>query len=571
MIQKLAKLHSRLRSLRRRRRMVRWSTGYLALIVALLWLLIALFLADWLFRMDRTQRIVGMAICAGTLIWAFRRYTLPWLGQSESELDMALMVEKQRHIDSDVVAAIQFESPEAPQWGSVALEQAVIENTATLGERLEVTEGIPKEPLHHRFTALVLTAALIGLGVWLFPDYAAIFLNRLLLGARHYPTRTRIEVVSVNGHQLDLSGWGSRRVKVPFGLPVRFEVTCTGDLPESGDVSMRTARGGLATSVALAPFAPNPNVAESQIFAGEMPRLMESVRYEIRVGDASTDPAELVVVSLPVADVQLEVAPPPYAADKETGGRSPPGMRQIAVLEGSQVTLRVLSDKQLAQVQVAIEGKDAPLGLARDEDRPATGDQDCWKLEPAKTPLERVTEPVRYSVQVTDSDGLSLERPLQGTIRIKADQPPRVTAAMITKFVLPAAKPSVSYLASDDFGLAQLSIVPQVIHADGRTEDREEIIFYRLPQGQTPRRSIQEGYHLDLTPLKLVKGDQLKISVRATDYRGEEPGKSSSSEPLVFQVTDEAGILAAISEADKESAKQLKVMIERQIDVGEGR
>ena len=190
--------------------MVRWSTGYLALIVAVLWLLIALFLADWLLRMDRTQRIVGMAICAGTLVWAVRRYTLPWLGQSESELDMALMVEKQRHIDSDVVAALQFESPEAPQWGSVVLEQAVIENTATLGERLEVTEGIPgtaAPPLHRPDDH----GRPDALGVWCSQTMRPSSTG--LLCARHYPTRTRIEVVSVNGHPLDLSGWGSRASK----------------------------------------------------------------------------------------------------------------------------------------------------------------------------------------------------------------------------------------------------------------------------------------------------------------------------------------------------------------------
>ncbi len=571
MIQRLAKLHSRLRSLRRRRRLVRWSTGYLALVVAFSWVLMALFLADWLLRMDRPQRLLGMAICAGALVWAFRRYTLPWLGQSETELDMALMVEKQRHIDSDVVAAIQFESPEAPQWGSVALEQAVIENTAVLGERLDVSEGIPKEPLRHRFTAGVLTAALMGLGIWLFPDYAAIFLNRFLLGARHYPTQTRIEIVEINGRPLDLSGWDGRQVKVPYGKPVRFEVTCTGDVPEAGDVRMRSLRGGLGANVTLGPLAPNPNLPDSQIYAGEMPRLMESVRYEIRMGDASTDPAELLVVALPVVDVQLEVAPPPYARDKETGGLSPLGMRQIAVLEGSQVTFHVLSDKRLARARLAIEGKEATLDLVRDEGRPAAGGQDCWKLEPAQTPLDRVAEPIRYSLQVADIDDLELERPLEGVIRIKADQPPRVAASKITSFVLPTAKPSISYVASDDFGLAQLAIVPQVVHADGRVEDREEIVFHRAVPGQTPRRSIQEGYPLDLAPLKLVKGDQLKISLRATDYRGAEPGKSSTSEPLVFQVTDEAGILAAISEADKESARHLKIMIERQIDVGEGR
>ena len=596
MTARLSKLHSRLRALRRRRRLVRWSTGYTALLLAVPWLLVALFLADWLLRMDPLQRIIGMVICAGVLVWALRRYTIPWLGQSETELDMALMVEKQKHIDTDVVAAIQFESPEAPQWGSVAMEQAVIEQTARLGERLEVTEGIPKAPLRRRTMALLLTAALLGAVTWRFPDYAGVFLNRLLLGVGHYPTRTRIETVQINGRALDLRAWGSQAVKVSYGQAVRFEVTCTGDLPESGEVSMKTLRGGLAAHLTLTASAANakpdaerpsnndsplPQAGEGQgvrasstaakVYAGEIPRLLDSVEYHLSVGDAWADPAKLLVVALPVAEVQLEVAPPPYAADTQSGGLSPLGMRQVAVLEGSQVTLRVHTDKRLKQARVTIEGRESPLALARDEDRHVSAEQDCWKLEPAETPLAAVTEAIRYAVQVRDVDDLELERPIQGVIRINADQPPRVAASILTRFVLPAARPTVSYAASDEFGLGQLSIVPQVLRTDGRTEAREEIVFYRLPGGRTPPRSLQEGYRLDLAPLKLVKGDQLKIAVRATDYRGAERGKSSLSESLLFQVTDEAGILAAISEADKESARQLKIMIERQIDVGEGR
>lgn len=570
MTQKLFKLHARLAALLRRRRGVRWGTAYSALALAALWLLVALFLADWLLRMDRPERIVAMVISVGALVWVFRRFTVPWLGHRETELDMALMVERQQHIDSDVVAAIQFESPEAPQWGSVALEQAVIEHTAVLGEGIQVTEGIPKKPLHRRTLALALTMALVALAVWRFPDYAAIFLNRLLLGNRHYPTRTSIDRVLVNGRPVNLGGWGEEAVKVSYGRPVRFEVACTGQLPETGDVSMKTLRGGLAANAVLVAGAADPELAESRLYTAELPRLMDSVRYQVYVGDAWTEPAELLLVPLPVADVQLEVKPPEYAAS-EAEANNPVGMRQVAVLEGSEVTLRVFCDKPLKQAQVALEGHNRTWDMAQDlQAKPSVG-KSCWRLSPEETPLAAVREAINFSVQVTDTDALELDRPIQGTIRIKPDQPPRVSAAILTRFVLSKAKPTLSVNASDDFGVAELAVLPEVIHAGGSPETREPVILYRLASGQAARRILQQGFHFDLAPLKLVKGDQLKISVRATDYRGPTPGKSSLSEPLVFQVTDEAGILAAISEADKESARQLKVMIERQIDVGEGR
>jgi len=87
--------------LKRRRRNVRWGTGYTALAIAVLWVLIAAFLVDWSLQTNRPQRVVLLVICAGVLIWAFRRFTRPWLGAHESELDVALLVEQYEHIDTD--------------------------------------------------------------------------------------------------------------------------------------------------------------------------------------------------------------------------------------------------------------------------------------------------------------------------------------------------------------------------------------------------------------------------------------------------------------------------------------
>ena len=76
-------------------------------------------------------------------------------------------------------------------------------------------------------------------------------------------------------------------------------------------------------------------------------------------------------------------------------------------------------------------------------------------------------------------------------------------------------------------------------------------------------------YRMDLSPLELRKGDQVKITVRAVDFRGRREGKSALSEPFVFQVTDEEGVLAAMTETDRQSAERLDIMIQRQLGIGE--
>ena len=561
---RLGQLRARLLRLRGRRRNVRLAIGSSALAVAVVWTLAATFVADWLLEMNRPQRAVTLAVAAGVVVWAIRRFTLPWLGRRETLVDMALLVQRQHGIDSDVVAALQFESPEAPRWGSVELEQAVIDRVAELSTRLSVMLGLPKDRLARRLAALAVTAVVLATAAGRFPDHAAVFFNRLLLGSRHYPTRTSIESVAINGRQLSPTGWGREEIKSPYGRPVRFEVVCSGDLPAEGLAVVTSEAGGVQTTVALGAGS------EPGAYAGELPRLVDAARCQLYVGDAWTDPVRLVVVPPPVVDVELEVTPPGYASAAAPATETISGLRQLAVSEGSQVRVRVLADKELEEAGVAIEGASYPM--ARQPDRPQENPKDVWTLDPQGTPLARVTEPVRYAIQVRDVDGLELERPIEGLIRIKIDHPPQIFGSTIAQLVLPTARPTVLVTASDDYGLGQIAVLSEVVHADGSPGEKGEQVIYAPPAGETPKKSLQDRYRLSLAPLKAVKGDQVKVTLRAVDYRGrDQEGKITTSDPLVLQVTDERGIYAAMAESDRESVRQLQSMIENQIDVGEGK
>jgi len=558
---KLAQLRARLLRLRGRRRNVRLAIGSSALAVAVAWTLAALFLADWLLEMNKPQRAVTLAVAAAVVLWAIRRFTLPWLGRRETLVDMALLVQRQQEIDSDVVAAIQFESPEAARWGSVALEQAVIDRVAELGGRLKVMLGLPKDRLARRLAALAVTAVVLATAVGRFPDHAAVFFNRLLLGSRHYPTRTTIQRVAINGRQLSPGG---EEVMSPYGRPVRFEVLCFGDLPAEGLAVVTSEAGGVQTAVALA-SAPEPGT-----YAGELPRLVDAARCQLYVGDAWTDPVRLVVVPPPAVNVELEITPPGYASAAAPAAETISGLRQLAVSEGSRVRIRILADKELEEADVAIEGAGYPM--ARQPDRPPENPKDVWVLDPQGTPLARVTEPVRYAIQVRDVDGLELERPIEGLIRIKIDHPPQIVGSTIAQLVLPTARPTLLVTASDDFGLSQIAVLSEVVRADGSPGEKGEQVLYAPPAGETPKKSLQDRYRLSLAPLKAVKGDQVKVTLRAVDFRGgDQEGKTTTSEPLVLQVTDERGIYAAMADSDRESVRQLQSMIESQIDVGEGK
>src|SRR6185503_21146209 len=106
-------LRSQLSTLVRRRRAARWVIGGSAIVLAILWSLAAFFLIDWTFSMGRFERAFTLLVAAATSSAVYWLLARPWLSRREDIVDVALLVEKQRGIDSDLVAALQFQAPAA--------------------------------------------------------------------------------------------------------------------------------------------------------------------------------------------------------------------------------------------------------------------------------------------------------------------------------------------------------------------------------------------------------------------------------------------------------------------------
>ena len=556
---KLAILRSRLSSLRQRRAAVRWGNAWSALATALLWILVADFIVDLTLEMSRPQRFVTLLFIAGALWWVFQRFTKPFLGQRESELDIALLVEKQQEIDTDLVAALQFESPEAKKWGSATLEQAVIDYVADFGQGLNVFKGFDATQLRRRAITCGVTFLVIFLAAAIYPRYAGTFFNRLLLGSRHYPTRTTIEQILVNGQPVDVDG-RTATLKFPFGHPLKLEVVAGGEIPSQGLAKLTTLAQRTRTSLKLEPRGSVQ--AGKQTFSAEQPRLVDSINYQLYLGDAWTDPVTLRVIPLPIVTLDLEAVPPPYAARIEQALAEKSGSRQIAVIEGSRVDLKLIcANKPLESATVTVEKQVIPLISTDPENK-------VWILPKTQSPFTQVTTPLRYQVQVKDRDGLSLEQPIVGFVRMKSDRPPRILAGIISKRILPGAKPKISFGATDDYGIAKVRVLQEVLRVNGDME-RSTADVETVPVSQQPQTSYKGRYTADFQKLKLAKGDQLKLTLEAIDYRGNLEGKPATSEPLVLEVTDVQGFLAGMVETDEQSARRLDAIIQRQLGIGE--
>jgi hypothetical protein len=556
MSQKLASLQSHLSALSGRRWLARLLHGSMALALVLAFALVVAFAFDWTFRFSRDLRIVVLAVFGAIAVWSFGRYVWPALFSWESIIDLALKVERRQKIDSDLVAALQFEST-AQTWGSPQLTTAVVDRVAVSSRTLPLGEGLAEVSLIRRALPLALVIASLAYVSLAFPAYSSAFWNRLFLGGAHYPTRTNIVRVSINEVEAFPALPAGADVKVPFGTNLQFAVDAAGELPSAGSIQLTALDGTAATTLAL-----TSNDGAPGKYTAELGRAPENLTYKIMLGDAWSVPGTIVVIQPPVVAMDLEHTPPAYAANPRLS-RGSTGSRQIAVMEGSKVSVSVrCTNKPLAKCELVI-------GDARFALEPADGEKRKWKT-PVGTPFDEMTSATAFTVDTVDIDGLIPEEPLQGQIHIQVDRSPRIAGAVVTEKVLPNARPSIVWGAVDDNGIAEIRLVKQVTRTTGETSEASEIVKKVSPQEQ-PQPTLRGKHLIDLKSLNLVKGDEVRVTLDAVDYRGSRPGAVAQSEPLIFTVTDESGILAGLVEADEKSARQLDQIIQRQLGIGENR
>ena len=554
---KLSTLRTRLGSLRRSRAAVRWGSAVCAPIAFVLWLLVAAFWCDWSFDLHVTFRaIVLLGWIAGGL-WAVRRYAWPLVSVQESEQDVALIVEQQHKIDTDLVAALQFEEPDAAQWGSSRLEQAVVDYVAEFSPSLDVFQGFSYAPLPKRAAVLGATLLIVAGAALAFPSHTAAFWNRFLLGSAHYPTRTKIESITVNGQSVAVFATDkAAQVRIPYGEQIQVEVKCGGDVPTVGYANLSGVNSDAANRINL---TAKPNEASS--FAGEINHVADSFRVRFQFGDAISDAAEIVIVPLPLVDINWEVTPPKYAASSVKPGESDGGSRQMAVLEGSAAKLSlVCSNKSLKQARITVNGG-TPIELVK-SGKSATE----WTL-PAGTPFESVRELLKYEIQVVDEDGLSMEPSIAGQIRLRADRLPRIVASAVTRQVLPTASPKLDYAGGDDFGVAKIIAVVQISRENG-TSSRYEVLSKVIEEKDQPQMIVRGQLPIPLSKYELQKGDEVKVTLEIVDWRGNIPGQKGIGESVTFNVTDLNGILAQTGDEDKKTAKQLDEILRRELGIG---
>ena len=471
------------------------------------------------------------------------------------EHDVAVLALQE--LTDDLVAALEFESPQAPSWGSTRLSAAVVDYVAEFSPGLNVFQGFRWKPLPQLATA---SAFAVLLGVVLsaaYPAHASAFWNRFWLGGAHYPTRTQLADLIINGKVIPIFHRQPIELRIPQGEAVRVTVSCRGEVPSQGSVQVQGQQTRGWTTWTLTPEANSP----SATFIATANSLTENVRLWITAGDAQSDPVDLRILALPILDVQWTVTPPAYAARSDTE-TIPAGARQFAVLQGATLSAQLQClNKSLSKAELIVGEQRVKLLPIKSNDGPIV-----WKL-PAGHPLQNVREPTNFALSVVDEDGLTPTPPWTGQIRLTPDRTPRVVAAVQSKKILPTGKPRIVIGAVDDYGIAQLRAHVTIVKASGESRT-DDLVIWQRPATDAPPLNLKNETSFVIAPYQLAKGDELRVEIIAEDYRGEWPAQSGKSEPIVLEVTDRNGILAGLLETDQQSAKQLDAIIERELGIG---
>jgi len=578
---RLTDLRGRIARVRRSRQLVRVAAGLSRLGIAVVIALGVVFLSDWTFSPGRIGRFLLLAAAVAVVARTYWRRVRPWLRVQESDVDIALAVEKRQGIDSDLVAALEFDRQSSLSVGSADLRDAVVDYVADFGSTWQLPREVPDARVRRRLAWLAAAVVAIAAAATARPDVAGAFVNRMFFGHAHYPSRTQIESLTIGGRAVDLTPGLAAWVPGTQGQPLTFEVGIGGDEPRLARLRLASTTSNATTEVEL--FGGTASVAggeseqeasplTSRRFTARLPKLAETVHVQVFAGDAWTDPVRVVAIEPPLVDVSLTATLPDYAAGVT---ESPPvGTRQVTVLEGSRVGLALAcTNKKLATATLLVDGVEQALQPSGGGSGPAA----AWELAVADSPLADLQRSVGFEIRIVDEDGLQPDTPLVGSIRVKADAAPRVVADVQTRLVLPSARPKVAWRVSDDHTIGAVTITAERLSEAGGTPSGSTTIQVPLesagPGGWVARERLPLAgtAEVPLVTLGLAVGDQVRLTVQAVDHRGTRPGQAGESEPIILDVTDERGIIAALAESDQQSVQQLDAIIERELTVGGGR
>jgi hypothetical protein len=492
-----ARLARKLKALGGRFRLIRSGERLAQYVTVALVLLAFQMLLDWLVDLDWPVRALFLGGDIWLLVHFARRHRLARLLHVPNPEACALMVEKHwPRLRGRVIATVQFAAPSfiaAPP----ALVEALQRETDVGTGAYDFGQIVPVRELKRRGgMALGVLTLWLGLLVVLAPGSFALLMRVFLLPAS-VPRKT--EVICLSGSKV-----------IPAGESVLLEARAKGIVPSHGRVTL-VDDNGRVQDITLDPEPHRPDVFGLSIAKVEAP-----FTYTIRLNDGSSDSYRIKTVPRPdVTSIDCVQIYPAYTGldpIKRTVGN-------LALLAGSRLQIHAVANSKIvkATVKLAGPGQVIPLQIGGAEGDELTGE--------IPIPAAGLTG---FSIQMVNEAAITSGDGTEYRIDIIPDRAPTVEVTYperLQELYTLKAKPTIAFSASDDYGLAQITLCYRVIQDNsdttGDTSPAPVASARRIEMdlGAEHPLTSQRRYVWDLAAVRpaLTEGETLEYWMEARD------------------------------------------------------
>jgi hypothetical protein len=512
-------------------------------------------LLDWLFHMDRAQRVVMLVLAAGVLGAVFYRRVVCPLACRLTDDALCLEIEdRNEQLGESLISAVQLARMD--DFESRGISPALARATIDRGMRQAANVPFERILRSDRFIAnlilLILVSLLLGAVAvsTAVNDTMAIWFNRnVLLGDREWPQDVHLVIERVeNG-----------RLTIPRGDDWPVVVTVREDsrrLPKTVHIDFRGTSGRRSEQM---------EKIDERRFQVMWSNVVEAFEFRARSKRATTPWITVELVDRPRTDhLVLAVTSPEYA-----GGVTeplPPGKGPYYVLKGSTLEVRGTANKPLSEAVLVAAGSRHEMTITDGISfltSLSSGQVGGGAYRVELTDTERLMLPER-----SEPGPLTSKRPTSFTLRIKPDREPQVLAKLIGigTLVVPEARVPFDCRIQDDYGVSASRLCYQW---RGEQDDTGSDGVDRLDELHGPGDSTAVSFQaaLELSPLEVPAGSRLTLFIEADDNDDVSGPKSGRSTTFMLRVVSPDELRTDLLRREKEHRLQFEQHVKQQEDV----
>ncbi len=472
------------------------------------------FLIDWALILPAYVRLFFLCAGGAVLGWLLFKHVVRPLAVRISDDDLALFVERQYpELNDRLISAIQLvrEPLDLPagenarresSYNSPELVEALVRDaeraTASIDfGRVIVRKYVGKVALAGGLAAFFMLAG----AVWNPADCAAIYLSRIVGGARKWPQRTHLRVLDfVDG----------RRVHAR-GEDLIIAVVCEGVEPSKVNLEYRF-RTGEHGKERMSPV-------EGQRYQFLFPRLSGPFEFTVEGGDDVTATHVVDTVTPPsIESVKVFFEYPAYMRKPNTPPDRPEALGNVVAPFHTKVRFEAVTNEDLkaARFLLGFKGKEqaSPLAVS------PTAEGKPRLLKGEFTVTEASSE---YALELQAGNGLNNRDDIRFSIKGLEDRLPEIVVIdpIGDEFVTELCDRPLSLEVKDDHGVARIALEVQIrSQLKDKTKEWYAVEFTREQNSRDYGEPlIRSESSIDISKMGLQAGDHVELRFRAEDYK----------------------------------------------------